>query len=150
MTKPLNVGQLLNFLTFMVQKRTVVIVDDDLEFSRTIEDILRLHKFAVKPIANSDNILAELENSEEIVLLDMKLDNGNGLDVLRQIKQHYPHQPVILITGQQEESGLTRKTSLAAGAHSFIYKPVKIEELLNILTEIHHQQLGWRLGRITS
>lgn len=77
----------------------------------------------------------------------MKLNQVNGLDILRQIREQQPHLPVILITGYREEMVEAIETGLAINAHSYFYKPLRIEALLQALTQIDRQELGRKLGR---
>ena len=77
----------------------------------------------------------------------MTPDMVNGLDILRQIRERYPYLPVILITGYREEMAEAIETGLTINAHSYFYKPLRIEALLQALTQIDRQELSRRLGR---
>ncbi len=147
LTKPLDLNLLLNFLSALHQERSIVIVDDDPDFCRTLGDILQARNFSVMQITDPDSLLEKLKADRQVVLLDMKLNRLNGLDVLRKIKEQYPHLPVILVTGYGEEMTAAIETGLEINAHTCFYKPFQIEELLQVLTEIDHQELGRKLGR---
>jgi DNA-binding NtrC family response regulator len=65
--------------------------------------------------------------SPAVVLLDIDLPDGSGLDVLREIKQERPESIVIMITGNvQVENTIS---ALRGGAYDFIGKPISLEEL---------------------
>jgi DNA-binding NtrC family response regulator len=147
LTKPLNLERLFKFLASLGQERSVVIVDDDPDFCKTLGDILQTKSFAVQQVTDPDHLLEQLKAEGQVVLLDMKLKDQNGLDVLRQIRERHPHLPVILITGYREEVAPALEVALQINAYTYLYKPLQIEELLQILTQIHHQELGRQLGQ---
>lgn len=70
-----------------------------------------------------------LENSTDIglVLLDIKMPNKNGLDVLKEIKSKYPAQKVIIVTGYKSVELAGEITKL--GAVGYIVKPFDAGEL---------------------
>jgi len=65
--------------------------------------------------------------SPAVVLLDIDLPDGSGLDVLRQIKQERPESIVIMITGNVHVDSTI--SALRGGAYDFIGKPIGLEEL---------------------
>ena len=146
LNKPLDIKLLLDFLMFLQQEeRSVLIVDDDTRFCVTLGEILQHKDFAVTLVNNPNEVMASITETVEIVLLDLKLNSVGGIKVLRDIRQHYPSMPVILVTGHQEEMEQAIETALELGAHTCLYKPFDIEQLLEVLTEIHHRQLSQRL-----
>ena len=147
LTKPLDLNLLLNFLSTLRQERSVIIIDDDVEFCRTLGDILRRQQFNVTQIVDPAFILENLNADRQVILLDMKLNRVNGLDILRQIREQQPYLPVVLITGYGEEMAEAIETGLMINAHSYFHKPLRIEALLQVLTQIDRQELSRRLGR---
>jgi two-component system response regulator HydG len=146
LTKPLDIGMLLGFLSFLRQERSVVIVDDDDDFCRTLGDILRARGFAATHIADPHQVMEGFEAEGDVVLLDMKLNTINGLDVLRTIREQYPRLPVILVTGYREEMAPAIEAALELNAYTCLYKPVEIENLLEVLSQVRHRQLSRVLG----
>jgi DNA-binding NtrC family response regulator len=147
LTKPLDMGMLLGFFSFLRQARSVVIVDDDHDFCRTLGDILRVRGFGVTGIADPHQAMEGLEADGSVVLLDMKLNNINGLDVLRTIRGECPQLPVILVTGYREEMSPVIEAALKIGAYACLYKPFETEDLLEVLSQVRHRQLSRVLGR---
>jgi len=146
LNKPLDIKLLLDFLLYLQhEERTVLIVDDDSRFCVTLGEILQRKDFSVKLVNSPKEVMASITATEEIVLLDLKLNSVGGIKVLREIRQHYPEMPVVLITGHQEEMEQAIETALALGAHTCLYKPFDVDQLLEVLTDIHHQQLSSRL-----
>jgi CheY-like chemotaxis protein len=80
-----------------------------------------------------------------ILLLDLKMPKKSGLEVLRWIRDHQNHEElgVIVLTAVDEVRQLREAYQL--GAHSFLVKPLTVEELLNLvhgLSEIRLQSEG--------
>lgn len=142
LTKPLDIGLLLTFFSFLRKEHSVVIVDDDPRFCKTLGDILQVRGFVVTQITNPHDVVKRLEADGAVVLLDMKLNRINGLDVLQKIREQHPHLPVILVTGYRAEMASAIEAALKLGAYTCLYKPFQIERLLELLTEIRHQELG--------
>ena len=76
-------------------------------------------------VAEAVRVLAEEE--PPIVLLDIDLPDGSGLDVLEEIKRQNPETIVIMITGNVSVPNTL--AALRGGAHDFIGKPINLEEL---------------------
>ena len=76
-------------------------------------------------VAEAKRVFAEAEPA--IVLLDIDLPDGSGLDVLGDIKEKSPETIVVMITGNVDVPNVI--AALRGGAHDFIGKPVKTEEL---------------------
>ena len=70
------------------------------------------------------------------------MNKVSGLDVLQEIRAKRPHLPVILVTGYGAEVASAIEAALRVGAYTCLYKPFEIEQLLELLTQIHHQELG--------
>jgi two-component system, NtrC family, response regulator HydG len=146
LTKPLDLNRLLAFFSSLRRKPSIVIVDDDPHFCRTLGDILRARGFAVAQITDPHAVTEQVEDDGQVILLDMKLNSINGLDVLWEIRKRHPHLPVILVTGYRQEMGASVEAALRLGAYTCFHKPLQIEKLLQALTQIHHRELGRLLG----
>ena len=147
LTKPLDINLLLSFFSSLRQERSIVIVDDDPKFARTLGDILRARGFAVTQITDPHDVVERLEANGQVVLLDMKLNDIGGLEVLEEIRERYPRLPVILVTGYRQEMGRAIEAALKVAAYTCLYKPFQIEELSQLLAEIRRQELGRILGQ---
>ena len=147
LAKPLDLNALLSFFPALRQETSVVIVDDDPEFCRTLGDVLSQHDFAVAEVTDPNQIMPHLVENGEVVLLDMKLDGCTGLDVMKQIRRAHPLLPVILMTGCGQEMAPKIEAALQISAHTCLYKPIEMQELLRTLAEIRDLELGSLLGR---
>jgi DNA-binding NtrC family response regulator len=142
LTKPLDIDLLLSFLSILRKERFIVIVDDDPRFCKSLGDILRMRNFVVNQVTDPHDVVEKIGQDVEVVLLDMKLNEINGLDLLKEIRGRDPHLPVILVTGYGEEMASAIDEALKIKAYTCLYKPLQIEELIKILRELHHQGLG--------
>lgn len=141
LTKPLDINLLLGFFSSLSQERSIVIVDDDPKFARTLGDILRARGFAVTQVTDPHDVVETLKPDGQVVLLDMKLNEIGGLEVLEEIRERHPRLPVVLVTGYRREMGQAIKVALKINAYACLYKPFQIEELLQLLTEVRNQEL---------
>ncbi len=149
LTKPLDINLLLGFFSFLQKERSIVIVDDDPKFCRMLGDILRARSFKVIQVTDPHDVVGKIKADGQVVLLDMKLNKISGLDVLKQLRKQHPALPVILVTGYRAEMEQAIEAALKIKAYTCLYKPFEIEELLQVMTEIHHQELGRVLGQPT-
>ena len=147
LTKPLDIALLLNFFTFLRKERSIVIVDDDPQFCETLGDILRLRSFAVTEVTDPHGVVESVRGDGQVVLLDMKLNDISGLEVLQEIRERYPLLSVIIVTGYREEMASAIEAALKIHAYACLYKPLEIEELLQLLAEIRRGELGRALGQ---
>ncbi|HDZ28169.1 hypothetical protein LCGC14_0688650 [marine sediment metagenome] len=147
LTKPLDINLLLSFFSFLRKERSMVIVDDDQKFCRTLGDILKARGFKVIQVTDPHDVMGKMKPDGQVVLLDMKLNKISGLEVLKQLRKQHPPLPVILVTGYRAEMEQAIEAALKINAYTCLYKPFKIEKLLQVLTEIHHRELGRVLGR---
>ena len=107
----------------------VLILDDDHFFRQTLENIISVKGLEPLPVATGEQAL-EIVASRDIAvaLIDLRLNQMGGLEVLREIRQRSPDTECILLTGHA-----SRETAIQAtnqGAYSYIQKPFKTDELL--------------------
>lgn len=107
----------------------LLIVDDEEEFASTLAERLDLRGFISQSVSCGTNALKALASnfSPDVVLLDLKMPDMNGFEVLKEIKEKYPSIEVIMLTGHGAASG--GQDSKKRGAFDYIMKPVDIIEL---------------------
>lgn len=148
LTKPIDIDTMLSFFSSLRKEQVIVIVDDDPAFCKILGDILKTRNFTVIEIGDPWDLKEVIKDDGRIiVLLDMKLKGIDGLDVLQDIQEQQPNLPVILVTGYREKMAKSIKKALKISAYTCLYKPLQIEELIRILAEIHHTELGKILDR---
>ncbi|MFO8133488.1 MAG: response regulator [Thermoplasmatota archaeon] len=120
----------------------VLVVDDNETFRMQTARYLGLHDIEVDTAACGEDALRMLrEHGYDSVLLDLKMPDMQGLDVLRQAKADGIRSPVIVVTGYGDVASAVE--AMKAGAVDFIEKPFEPERLLSLVKEtaLSHQGL---------
>jgi DNA-binding NtrC family response regulator len=147
LTKPIDIQQVLSFLSLFRKEESILVVDDDPLFCRTLKDILQSRNYQVETEDDPEKVLSHMEQKYElVVVLDLKLGDADGLDILRDIRLRYPTKPVVLVTGYREEMTAAIEQGLKIGAYTCLYKPLAMEELIGIIKEISREKLRSVLG----
>jgi two-component system, NtrC family, response regulator HydG len=142
LNKPIDIQAFLSFLSVLQKEKSILIVDDDAMFCRTLKDILQARGYKVETEMDPDNVIDDMEKEYKlVVLLDLKLGNKDGTDVLKDIRAKYPAKPVILITGYREEMMASVSKGIQIGAHACLYKPFEIDELIKYIDEIDREKM---------
>ena len=111
----------------------VLIVDDEEELVSALVERLNLRGFVARGVTTGGGALDVLEAHEfDVVLLDVKMPGLGGLEVIRRIKDRRPKLEVILLTGHGSVKSI--EEGMALGAFDYLMKPVKIDNLVQILT----------------
>ena len=112
-----------------MSKIRVLLVDDEDTIRLFLEKTLREEGYEALTAATGGEAL-ELTRSElpDLILLDLKLPDISGLDVLQQIKETVPEVTVIMLTAFGDIE--TAVSAMKRGAFDFVSKPVNLEQLL--------------------
>lgn len=115
--------------------KSILVVDDQIGVRRLLVETFRDQGFSVDLAANGYEALEKLkEKAPDLILLDMKMPGMNGLEVLRQIKQLYPEQAVIMMTAYGELEIVNEAVNL--GVKECITKPFDINQLRELARRI--------------
>lgn len=106
----------------------ILIVDDDRFVRMALGEALRSWQYETIEASTVAEAIKVFGSEEpRIVLLDIDLPDGSGLDVLNDIKAIKPETIAVMITGSVDVPNAI--SALRSGAHDFIGKPVRLEEL---------------------
>jgi DNA-binding NtrC family response regulator len=108
---------------------SLLIVDDDRQVLESMADWLRSHGLqvdAVRGLAEASDRLSR--KSYDLLLVDVRLQDGDGLDLLEQVRRSHPESQVILITGYGDADAAVE--ALRAGALDYLTKPLIDDELM--------------------
>jgi DNA-binding NtrC family response regulator len=110
----------------------VLIIDDEIEFASTLCQRLKLRGIAAIDVhSGTEGLVSLVEMNPGIVILDLKMPDMSGLDVLEKIMEHDSSIEVIMLTGHGSAgSGIEAKEK---GAFDYIMKPIELIELMDIL-----------------
>ncbi|WP_078553938.1 response regulator transcription factor [Bacillus alkalicellulosilyticus] len=113
-----------------MEKKVVLIVDDELEMRKLLSMCLSPDQYSIKEAATGDEALHILmETSIDIVLLDIMMPEKDGFDVLKEIREYIDGDvPVIMLTALGESEKVVE--GLQSGADDYIVKPFEPRELL--------------------
>jgi len=107
----------------------ILIVDDEPEMVRGLEDNLRFEGYQTLAATNGKEGLAlALREAPDLVVLDIMMPELSGWDVLRALRQRGVDVPVILLTARGEE--VDRVLGLELGADDYVTKPFSLREFL--------------------
>ena len=114
--------------------RRALIVDDEPDIRELLGITLGRMGVQASPAANIAEALALLrQETFDLCLTDMRLPDGNGLDLVADIARRHPGMPVAVITAHGNmESAIT---ALKSGAFDFVTKPVDLKDLRNLITQ---------------
>jgi len=123
----------------------VLVVDDEQSVATTIKAILELDGCEVTAVTSGKDALAQLREHEfDIVLTDLRLDDLDGIEILRETQKLWPDTVAIMLTGYASlESAVA---ALRSGAYDYLIKPSDVDELrATIGRALERRQLRQRL-----
>ncbi|MBW2163453.1 MAG: response regulator [Deltaproteobacteria bacterium] len=140
LSKPVDMDRLFHTIEDAKKDRTggsVLVVDDDKEICNNFVDILNERGYEVTAAYDDEEAVTKAKtNSFDILLLDMNLPLLNGLEVYRRIKTIQPNIVTIIVNGHTQEMDSFITQALKKNAHTFLRKPVNIDQLLGLVEGI--------------
>ena len=119
----------------------ILVVDDDHAHRKMLDVVLSADGYEVHQAKDGSEAIGLIENRFfDVVLMDIRMKDMNGIEAQRRIKDISPGVIVIMMTAYASVN--TAVEALKSGAHDYLTKPIDIEEL-NILIKkaIHHDQV---------
>jgi DNA-binding response OmpR family regulator len=113
-------------------RKTILIVDDDVDIRRLAESALRQEEFAVLEADSGERALEILRVTDvDAVILDVLLPGMGGLETLRHIRSDkvLSHLPVIMLSVKSSE--IDNVVGLEMGADDYVGKPIRYHELIS-------------------
>jgi len=123
----------------------ILVVDDDAMVRQTITNYFEEHNVPAASVSSRQDLSRHLEKAHpSLILLDLRLGQDCGLDVLKEIRSH-SNVPVIIMTGHSREE-LDRVLGLELGADDYLAKPLSLRELLARVRAVLRR---YEMGRAT-
>src|SRR5690606_22871792 len=112
--------------------RSVLIIDDEASIRSSLEGALKDEGYRVRLAASGKEGLEALRmEAADVVILDIWMPGMDGLETLKLLKNEWPDQPVIMMSGHGTIDTAVKSTKL--GAFDFLEKPPSLEKLLVLL-----------------
>jgi len=112
-------------------------VDDEATFIDTLANRLKKRRFKVSRAYSGQEGIQLLKKAEyDVVVLDLKMEILDGIDVLKIFQKMAPDLPVIILTARGSEK--TAEESLSCGAFDYLSKPCEFEDLLTKIMSAYH------------
>ena len=119
--------------------RSLLIVDDDKPFSTRLARAMESRGYHVQ-VADSvaDGVSAVEARPPAFAVIDMRLADGNGLDVISELKSKRPDARAIILTGYGNI--VTAVTAVKLGAFDYLAKPADADEIYGALMALRHDK----------
>jgi DNA-binding response OmpR family regulator len=136
--KPVDFDRLLPLVSQAVGQPLILVVDDDPDLCASLWDLCRERGFRVSVAHDEETAAARLQDrSFNVVLVDMRLPQGDGAGVFRRVRRVNPQARVVLITGfRSEMDQLIQQQVLREGADAVCEKPFDMPRLLATLERL--------------
>lgn len=121
----------------------ILLVDDDVELTELLAEVLKLSGFDVVVANNGREALDKLDGSYNLVLLDVMMPVLNGIETLKMIR-HSSQIPVMMLTARGEE--IDRVLGLELGADDYLPKPFNDRELIARIKAILRRSSDYQSG----
>jgi DNA-binding NtrC family response regulator len=119
----------------MAESRNILIADDNEEARQLFCDIIELLGFTPRAVSSGVAALQQLKVTPfDMVILDMRMPDLNGLDTFKAIRQFDSSVPVVLTTGFGMDKGV--QEALSMGALLCLEKPFNVARTMKTIREI--------------
>lgn len=120
-------------------RRRILIIEDEPDIIRGLEDALEFEGFAVESVdTGAEGARLAREERPDCVLLDLMLPDENGYKVCELIRASDPAVPIIMLTAKAQEADKVR--GLESGADDYVTKPFSIAELIARINALFRRQ----------
>jgi two-component system response regulator AtoC len=114
---------------------TCLIIDDEVKLAKSLSFALRQAKInCLEAYDGESGLKVANEERPDIVLLDVRLPDLSGLDVLKKIRESLPEMPVIMMSAYGETKDAV--SAMKIGASDYLTKPFDVDELILLVNEI--------------
>jgi two-component system response regulator AtoC len=123
----------------------LLVVDDERLIRWSLEQTLAKGGYEVSSVATGEAAVAVVrEDPPDLILLDLKLPDTDGLEVLRRVRELGPHVQVLIMTAYADVG--TAVQAMKLGAYDYIPKPIDFESLaVTLRNALETSQLRWKV-----
>lgn len=117
----------------------VLLIDDEVGFVDVLCKRLSKRGMAVTPAYSGTEAIQTLRKQDfDVAVLDLKLEDMDGIEILRIFKKLVPAMPVIMLTGHGSEQAA--QEGMASGAFDYLTKPSDLKDLVHIIRQAVSQE----------
>ncbi len=128
-----------NVAALAAEDKTLLIVDDDKPFLTRLSRAMESRGFTVTTAETvSEGLTAIGKGAPAFAVIDLRLSDGTGLDVISQLKEKRPDARGIILTGYGNIA--TAVTAVKLGAFDYLAKPADADEIYNALMATQHDK----------
>jgi len=121
-----------------LKENQIYILDDDESLLRSLKLLMVSYGFAVEVFSSAEEFFKAVPNSAPgCLILDIHLPGFNGWDTMQRLKETGSKLPVIVITGDKDDS--FKEKALKAGAEGFLQKPFEDHYLLHMVNQVFNK-----------
>ena len=114
-------------------EKKLIIVDDDMPFRERLGRSMEKKGFLVETISSYNDCLKRIsDESFDYAVIDMRLEDGSGLELIKKLKELSPNTKSLLLTGYGNIA--TAVAAIKTGAIDYLPKPAEIDQIYNALT----------------
>ena len=114
---------------------SILLIDDELEMCLSLSDVLTAKGYTIRHTTNPLDVPQMLDREQiDLMIMDIKMPQMGGIDLLKAIKQQTSSLPVIMMTGYPTVENAVR--AMKYGAVNVYTKPLKLPELLQEIQEL--------------
>ncbi|HTJ57967.1 MAG TPA: ActR/PrrA/RegA family redox response regulator transcription factor [Devosiaceae bacterium] len=125
--------------TLLKDDPSLLLVDDDKAFLTRLERAMEKRGFAVRTADNVKDGLAAVEaQPPAFAVVDLRLEDGNGLEVVSALHQKRPDARAVMLTGYGNIA--TAVTAVKLGAVDYLSKPADADDVINALLALGEEQ----------
>lgn len=107
----------------------ILAIDDDRDILKVLKANLELQSYEVDTADNWEKAREAIAKRQpDLILLDITLPDGDGIEICREIKKNLPEMPIIMLTAKDKVSD--KVLGLESGADDYVVKPFETLELL--------------------
>jgi CheY-like chemotaxis protein len=137
MPKPMDIPELLGLVGEAMEQPLVLLVDDDHDLCTNLWEVLRLHGYRTCIASDEPEAVERIqERNYQVILIDLKLQVGEGRRVFDAAQAVTPRTRTILITGARTEIEHHIGPLVSKGADAVCYKPFDMPQLLAALDRL--------------
>lgn len=125
----------------MNQRMHILLIEDDPDVAHSLRDGLKREDYVVTwKNHGREGVIFAREHTPHLIILDVRLPDGSGLDFCRQLRQQGSHQPILMLTVQRDE--MDKVLGLEMGADDYVTKPFGLRELLSRVRALLRRAYG--------